>query len=80
MNAPDSGQALPAPPPAPVGLETLRWRDPPRWIAAGLRDCLRAPLIGVFSGAAFMVSVGFSGVSGDKRLYRIECDYDRISG
>ena len=58
MSAPDSGHALPAPPPSPstpITLRPLRWSDPPRWIAAGVRDFLRAPLIGLFYGAAFMV-------------------------
>ena len=36
-------------------LATLRWGDPLRWLAAGLRDFLRAPAIGLFYGAAFMV-------------------------
>jgi uncharacterized membrane protein len=39
----------------PIVLQRLRWSDPPRWIAAGYRDFLRAPAIGLFYGAAFMV-------------------------
>lgn len=48
----------PIPAAAPLGfdvpLRTLRWRDPLRWVAAGTRDFLRAPLIGLFYGACFM--------------------------
>jgi uncharacterized membrane protein len=39
----------------PIVLRTLRWRDPLRWLALGWRDLRRAPLIGLFYGAAFMV-------------------------
>ena len=45
----------PTTPPAPVQLQTLQWRDPLRWLARGWRDFARAPLIGLFYGAAFMV-------------------------
>jgi uncharacterized membrane protein len=41
--------------PAPIRLQLLRWRDPLRWLALGWRDFTRAPLIGLFYGAAFMV-------------------------
>jgi uncharacterized membrane protein len=41
--------------PPPIVLRTLRWSDPPRWLALGWRDLRRAPLIGLFYGAAFMV-------------------------
>jgi uncharacterized membrane protein len=41
--------------PAPIELRTLHWRDPLRWLALGWRDFTRAPLIGLFYGAAFMV-------------------------
>lgn len=50
-----------APPPdtapreAAPRLQPLRWSDPPRWLAAGARDFARAPAIGLFYGAAFMV-------------------------
>jgi uncharacterized membrane protein len=40
--------------PAPR-LRALRWGDPPRWLAAGARDFARAPGIGLFYGASFMV-------------------------
>jgi uncharacterized membrane protein len=40
---------------APITLHALHWRDPPRWLALGWRDFTRAPLIGLFYGAAFMV-------------------------
>ena len=42
-------------PTPPIELQPLGWRDPPRWLAAGWRDFLRAPWIGLFYGAAFMV-------------------------
>ena len=38
-----------------VELNPLRWSDPPRWLALGLRDFRRAPGIGLFYGAVFMV-------------------------
>jgi uncharacterized membrane protein len=41
--------------PAPIELRALHWRDPLRWLALGWRDFTRAPLIGLFYGAAFMV-------------------------
>jgi uncharacterized membrane protein len=44
-----------APPAAPIELRPLHWLDPLRWLARGGRDFLRAPLIGLFYGAAFMV-------------------------
>jgi uncharacterized membrane protein len=40
---------------APIVLRPLGWRDPWRWIALGVRDFARAPAIGLFYGAAFMV-------------------------
>jgi uncharacterized membrane protein len=47
------------PPPAPSVLDRplnpLTWADPPRWLAAGWRDFLRCPGIGLFYGACFMV-------------------------
>jgi uncharacterized membrane protein len=36
-------------------LHTLRFSDPGRWLALGLRDFVRAPVIGLFYGIAFMV-------------------------
>jgi uncharacterized membrane protein len=40
---------------APIVLRPLGWRDPWRWLALGVRDFARAPAIGLFYGAAFMV-------------------------
>lgn len=49
-------QPLPQPPSVPApALKPLRWGDPLRWLARGWRDFLRAPAIGLFYGAAFMV-------------------------
>lgn len=46
----------PAAPAAPaVHLNTLSWRDPPRWLRLGWRDFVRCPAIGVFYGGCFMV-------------------------
>ncbi len=39
----------------PVLLRTLTFADPPRWLALGWRDFTRAPAIGLFYGACFMV-------------------------
>ena len=36
-------------------LNTLQWRDPPRWLALGWHDFRRAPAIGLFYGLCFMV-------------------------
>jgi uncharacterized membrane protein len=50
-----------ATPPAPgaspfaITLRTLSFADPLRWIALGWHDFRRAPLIGLFYGACFMV-------------------------
>jgi uncharacterized membrane protein len=38
-----------------IQLQPLRYRDPLRWLYLGLRDFLRAPFIGLFFGACFMV-------------------------
>jgi uncharacterized membrane protein len=38
-----------------IPLNPLHWRDPLRWLALGLRDFRRAPGIGLFYGAVFMV-------------------------
>ena len=46
------------PPPAPAllpALRTVSWRDPMRWLAAGWRDFVRQPGIGLFYGACFVV-------------------------
>jgi uncharacterized membrane protein len=40
---------------APVRLNTLNWSDPAQWLLLGWRDFLRAPAIGLFYGACFMV-------------------------
>jgi uncharacterized membrane protein len=40
---------------APIELNTLRWRDPLRWLHLGARDFLRCPGIGLFYGGCFMV-------------------------
>lgn len=36
-------------------LHPLRWSDPARWLALGLRDLARVPGIGLFHGLTFMV-------------------------
>jgi uncharacterized membrane protein len=41
--------------PAPIALHVLHWRNPLHWLVAGWRDFLRAPGIGLFYGACFMV-------------------------
>jgi uncharacterized membrane protein len=46
---PDAGRS------PPIQLRTLGLGDPPRWLARGWRDFLRAPGIGLFYGACFMV-------------------------
>lgn len=59
--APASGPPRPAPaqqqPQAPSAIElrTLGFGDPLRWLARGWADFRRAPLIGLFYGACFMV-------------------------
>jgi uncharacterized membrane protein len=46
----------PNPPPSPaIVLRPLSMGAPLRWLAAGVRDFTRAPLIGLFYGACFMV-------------------------
>ncbi len=40
---------------APIRLNRLRFGDPLRWLALGWRDFVRAPGIGLFYGACFMV-------------------------
>jgi uncharacterized membrane protein len=40
---------------APIVLRPLGMSDPFRWLAAGWRDFRRAPVIGLFYGACFMV-------------------------
>ncbi len=41
--------------PTAVHLRQLTWRAPLRWLRLGWRDFTRAPFIGLFYGAAFMV-------------------------
>ena len=53
-------ESAPEPAPATPGalaivLRPLAWGSPLRWLRAGWRDFLRAPLIGLFYGACFMV-------------------------
>lgn len=58
-----SAEADPAPAERPsdrlsafdLTLNTLRYRDPLRWLVLGWRDFIRAPGIGLFYGAVFMV-------------------------
>jgi uncharacterized membrane protein len=45
----------PEPPPAPIALRRLGFADPLRWLSLGWRDFRRAPLIGLFYGAAFVI-------------------------
>ncbi len=54
--APAPAVAERVPPRAPaIQLRTLNAGDPLRWLASGLRDFMRAPVIGLFYGACFMV-------------------------
>jgi uncharacterized membrane protein len=78
MSAADPSPAPPAPPapPVPAGpgasppetgafsipLRTLGFGDPLQWLAAGWRDFMRCPLIGLFYGACF-VGMGWALVS-----------------
>ena len=39
----------------PITLRTLAWRAPMHWLALGWRDFIRAPTIGLFYGACFML-------------------------
>jgi uncharacterized membrane protein len=41
--------------PTGIRLRTLALADPPHWLALGWRDFMRAPFIGLFYGACFMV-------------------------
>lgn len=43
------------PPPAPIELRTLGWMQPLQWLALGWRDFRRAPAIGLFYGASFVL-------------------------
>ena len=42
-----------APPPSPLVLNPLGWKEPFRWLASGLRDMAAAPGIAAFYGACF---------------------------
>ncbi|MBT9488995.1 MAG: DUF2189 domain-containing protein [Rubrivivax sp.] len=55
MNATPREQSAPAPSPFEIPLNPLGWRDPLRWLAAGWRDFIRCPGIGLFYGGCFMV-------------------------
>jgi len=55
MNAAPHEQSTPAPSPFEIQLNPLGWRDPLRWLAAGWRDFIRCPGIGLFYGGCFMV-------------------------
>ncbi|MGS0755558.1 hypothetical protein ACVBEH_13255 [Roseateles sp. GG27B] len=44
--------ALPPDTPFSIELRELRFSDPLRWLAAGWRDFVRAPGIGLFTAAA----------------------------
>jgi uncharacterized membrane protein len=48
-------EAEPQQPTASIVLRPLRWSSPFRWLALGWRDFIRAPFIGLFYGACFMV-------------------------
>ena len=50
-----SDPETPAAPAALVTLLPLRWVDPWRWLRLGWRDFRRAPFIGLFYGACFML-------------------------
>ena len=60
-DTPDAAAQAAAPEPAdpaakaPIVLRPLGFGDPLRWLAAGWRDFIRCPLIGLFYGACFMV-------------------------
>lgn len=53
--APSEGPAPGGPSAFAITLRPLRFADPLRWLALGWRDFVRAPLIGLFYGACFMV-------------------------
>jgi uncharacterized membrane protein len=53
--APAKPSELPEPPSPRIVLHPLSWRDPLRWLALGWHDFRRAPAIGLFYGACFMV-------------------------
>jgi uncharacterized membrane protein len=55
MDTPESPASPAAPPSFLPTLRTVVWRDPFRWMAAGWRDFLKRPTIGLFYGACFVV-------------------------
>lgn len=55
----DDGRGPQAAPPSAIVLRPLGWRDPLRWLAAGVRDFRRAPAIGLFYGGCF-VAMGWT--------------------
>ncbi|MFO1219735.1 MAG: DUF2189 domain-containing protein [Burkholderiaceae bacterium] len=55
MPTPDPSAEAPPPPPLfSTPLNTLRFGDPPRWLALGWHDFTRCPLIGLFYGGCFV--------------------------
>jgi uncharacterized membrane protein len=48
-------EVTPAPQAPAVRLNRLRWGDPLRWLALGFSDFRRAPAIGLFYGACFVL-------------------------
>jgi uncharacterized membrane protein len=55
MNTPESPASSSEPPSFLPTLRAVVWRDPFRWMAAGWRDFLKQPTIGLFYGACFVV-------------------------
>jgi len=51
----DPQPGTPKPSAFELQLHRLSFADPARWLALGLRDFVRAPVIGLFYGVAFMV-------------------------
>ena len=55
LPTPPAPPQAPAPAPAQFALRRITATDPLRWLARGWRDFIRAPGIGLFYGACFMV-------------------------
>ena len=55
LPSPPAPPPAPPPPPAQFALRRITGADPLRWLARGWRDFIRAPGIGLFYGACFMV-------------------------
>lgn len=51
----NEGDAAIAPSVLDMPLASLGWRDPIRWLAQGWQDFVRAPVIGLFFGACFVL-------------------------